>query len=412
MTRIVDLILLLVAVLTAIVWLPRMVSRGRHRTDWRARFGHTKQLGPPPSAGRVVLHAVSVGEIGAIRGLVQQLDQIGVDVVIASTTDTGVERARTLFGDRYTVVRWPFDFSWSVRRFLHAISPTTVGLVELEVWPNLTSICQQQGIPVVVVSGRLSARSHRRYGWIRPFVRPMFRRLAAVGAQTQEVADRFVSLGAKSSCVEVTGNMKWDSVGGGDDKAASEVLARSLGLDRSRTIVVGGSTAPGEDLLLRNACPEESQLLCAPRRPEWWNEAERVLSPCVRRSTGTTAHANSGRFLLDTIGELSTAYEFADVVVIGRSFGALHGSDPVEPIARGAAVVIGPAVSDFADTVKLLRDGGGLVQCDATELAAHLAELCGNRDARAKLVECGQAILRSQRGATAANVALLRGVQG
>ena len=67
MTRIVDLILILVATVTAVVWLPRMVARGRHRTDWRARFGHTELLGPPPAAGRIVLHAVSVGEAGAIR---------------------------------------------------------------------------------------------------------------------------------------------------------------------------------------------------------------------------------------------------------------------------------------------------------------------------------------------------------
>ena len=147
MTRIVDLILILVATVTAVVWLPRMVSRGRHRTDWRARFGHTELLGPPPAAGRIVLHAVSVGEAGAIRGLVQQLAQSGVDVVIASTTDTGVGRARELFGARHTVVRWPLDFSWAVRRFLNSIRPTAVGLVELEVWPNLTAICQKRRIP-------------------------------------------------------------------------------------------------------------------------------------------------------------------------------------------------------------------------------------------------------------------------
>ena len=407
MTRIVDLILILVATVTAVVWLPRMVSRGRHRTDWRARFGHTELLGPPPAAGRIVLHAVSVGEAGAIRGLVQQLADSGVDVVIASTTDTGVGRARELFGARHTVVRWPLDFSWAVRRFLNSIRPTAVGLVELEVWPNLTAICQKRRIPVVVVSGRLSGRSHRRYGWIRPFVRPMFRRLAAVGAQTQEVADRFVSLGARPGRVKVTGNMKWDSVGGGDESTASDQLAKSLGIDLSKIVVVGGSTAPGEQSLLRAACPEATQLVCAPRRPEWWDSAERDLSPCVRRSTGNIEQAATGRFLLDTIGELSAAYEFADVVVIGRSFGDLHGSDPVEPIARGAAVVIGPAVSDFSDTVKLLRDGGGLVQCEAADLHATLAGLCADPAARAALVERGQAVLAAQRGATAANVKLL-----
>jgi len=43
----------------------------------------------------------------------------------------------------------------------------------------------------------------------------------------------------------------------------------------------------------------------------------------------------NGGFLLDTIGELRKAYALAEVVVVGRSFGDLYGSDPIEPIALG-----------------------------------------------------------------------------
>ncbi|MDP6986730.1 MAG: glycosyltransferase N-terminal domain-containing protein [Phycisphaerales bacterium] len=408
MTRIVDMVLILFAAATALWWAPRMVARGRHRTDWRGRFGHGAVLPPPTQNGRILLHAVSVGEVGALRGLVAAL-AVDTDVVIASTTDTGVARAKELYGDRHTVLRWPLDFSWAVKRFLKRVQPTVVGLVELEVWPNATALCKARGIPTVVVSGRLSARSHRRYRWIRWFVQPMFRRVEAVGAQTSEIADRFVDLGVAAERVHVAGNLKWDSVQfSEDDSAGTQHLAEDMGVDRTMPVVVGGSTAPGEEALLREACPDGVQLVCAPRRPEWWDDAAEALSPCTRRSSGTPGKAGASRFLLDTLGELSWAYGFADVVVVGRSFGDLHGSDPVEPIARGAATVIGPAVSDFKDTVDRLVAGDGLIQCSREELRATLRQLLADADAAATLVRNGQQVIEAQQGATERCAALLR----
>jgi len=409
MSRVVDLFLMLFAAITAVWWLPRMVTRGRHRTDWRGRFGHADQMAAPPAGGRILIHAVSVGEVGAVRGLVADLRALpDVDVVIASTTDTGVARAKELFGAQHAVVRWPLDFSWAVNRFLRAVQPTVIGLVELEVWPNATALCLAQGIPTVVVSGRLSARSHRRYRWIRWCVRPMFRRLAAVGAQSRAIADRFISLGTPAARVHVVGNMKWDSIQVGECNAGQvDRLAAEIGLDREAKTIVGGSTAPGEDLMLRKACPNGVQLLCAPRRPEWWDAAAEALSPCVRRSAHAAGEDGASRFLLDTIGELGWAYGFADIVVVGRSFGDLHGSDPVEPIASGAATVIGPAVSDFQDMVDLLVAGGGLIQCGADELGGTLQALVDDPEAAAIVIERGQQVIAEQQGATARCVQLL-----
>jgi 3-deoxy-D-manno-octulosonic-acid transferase len=386
-----------------------MLVRGPHRTDWPGRFGRTGVLTPPPAGGRILLHAVSVGEVGALRGLVEAIEaRADVDVVIASTTDTGVARATALFGQRHTIVRWPLDFSMCVGRFLSAVQPTVLGMVELEVWPNMTALCRKRGIRAVVLTGRLSARSHQRYRLIRPLVRGMFRRIDAVGAQDRTIADRFIDLGVPADRVEVTGNMKWDSaVVPKDGPARSAQLAQRLGIDASRLLLVGGSTAPGEEAMLRAACPRDVQLLCAPRRPEWWGDAEVALSPCRKLSTANEPGEAVDRYLLDTIGDLSDAYGLADVVVVGRSFGELHGSDPIEPIARGAATVIGPAVCDFAEAVAVLKAGHGLVQCEESQLAGTLAELLADTAARAKLASSGAAVIATQQGATARSLELL-----
>ena len=403
MRWLVDGVYLLVVLLTMPVWLVRMIRTGKIRTDWRGRFGFTPADASRGSheRRRVVIHAVSVGEVNAIRELVATLDAGGCEVVVATTTDTGSARARSLFGSRHHVVRFPFDFSWMMSRFVSRLEPDAVVLVELEVWPNLTRLCARRGIPVMVINGRLTSRSHRRYAMVRPLVRTMFSRLAWVGVQDEEYADRFRDLGVLPDRIEVVGNMKWDNARCSEGVDGSERLASDLGIDPHRPLVVAGSTAPGEHELLLEAVPPGCQLLCAPRKPEWFEGAAAVLDGCTRRSTGHRG-GNPDLFLLDTIGELAQAYDLADVAVVGRSFVGLHGSDVTQPIALGAATVVGPDFGDFRRMVGPLVRGGGLLVVQPSELAGVLSDLLENEGQRRDLARNGRAVILAHQGATSA----------
>ncbi|MEY5031839.1 MAG: 3-deoxy-D-manno-octulosonic acid transferase, partial [Planctomycetota bacterium] len=347
-TALTDLCYAIVAIATLPVWLLRMAWTGKLRTDWPARLGRgadVARTGRP----RVLIHAVSVGEVNAIRGLVERLanDRMQPEIVVSVTTDTGIARARALFGARHAVVRTPFDFSFAVRRWFDRTRPDLLVLVELELWPNMTRIARARGVPVAVVNGRLSDRSIRRYRRVRGLVRGMFARADLVIAQNKAYAERFAELGAGE--VLVSGNMKWDSIAIRDTVAGAEALAAELGLAvgaAAAPVIVAGSTEPGEEHLLREALVDPAlsdvRLVIAPRKPEWWDGVAANLPGCVRRSRKERGGADTRFFLLDTIGELSTAYALADVVVMGRSFGRLYGSDPIEPASLGRAVVIGP----------------------------------------------------------------------
>ena len=139
--------------------------------------------------------------------------------------------------------------------------------------------------------------------------------------------------------------------------------------------------------------------MCAPRRPEWFDEAAKILAPCNRRTSEERFDTNS--FLLDTIGELDQAFALADIVVIGRSFSPLHGSDPTQSIALGKPTIIGPNASDFDDIVTLLVEKGGLLQCDQIDLPRNIESLLEDQDARDALVLAGRSVIKSQQGATA-----------
>jgi 3-deoxy-D-manno-octulosonic-acid transferase len=393
-----------------------------------------------------MLHAVSVGEVNTLRALVPILQDRAIEVLVTTTTDTGMARATALWGSSASpaapassapaavfVRRYPLDFSASVARFLDAAQPDAVALVELEVWPNFLRACTRRAVPVCVINGRLSPRSFRGYSRFRPLLRGMFASLQSAAVQDDDYADRFRAMGVPPERVHVTGSMKWDSVSlpATSNPAPSPkavALRDALGIDPARPLIVAGSTAPltggshtTEEALLDAAAAslgEHVQLLCAPRKPEHRDAAFAALGGpprCRRRSEcpdGSRASASPAvnRYLLDTIGELRHAYELADLCVVGRSFGGLYGSDPIEPIALAKPTIIGPHHADFQGIVNAFARRDAIVIAPHERLPAAIRALLDDQAARESLATRGLDCIRAMQGATMRHADLLCGL--
>lgn len=348
----------------------KRAATGAWPAGWRDRIG---AVGPVPrrSPGlRVLVHGVSVGETNALAPFVDALagSPQEPDVVVSAGTETGFARAGQVHGARNEVVRFPLDFTWTARRFLDAVRPRLVALAELELWPTFMAECARRGVPVCVVNGRLSERSYRGYLAWRPLARRLFAGLSFVAAQTETYRRRFMAMGVPPERVVATGSFKWDAALRPPDPEAAEQLAKALGIDRTRPLVVAGSTGPGEEKRLLEGLPAGCQLLLAPRDPNRWDEVAALRPGTARRSLCRASGdppPNRGVFLLDTLGELPDAYLLADGVFVGRTLAPLGGSNPLEPLALGKPTVVGPHWEHFEGVMQdLLADGGVAVSDD------------------------------------------------
>ncbi|MEO0477291.1 MAG: glycosyltransferase N-terminal domain-containing protein [Planctomycetota bacterium] len=385
--------------LTSPIWGLSLLRTGKWRTDWKGRYGHAQTQAA--HEGRTLLfNAVSVGEVSLLRGLIDELSERDptLRIVIAATTNTGFQRATELYAEQHSVVRYPLDFSWVVSRFLDRIKPDAVCCVELEVWPNFVDACEKRSIPICVVNGRLSERSFKGYVKFKRLIGPSFAKLAFAAVQTEDYAERFKAMGVED--VHVLDTMKWDNAKLDEAVDGVTELAEELGLDLAKPVIVAGSTGPGEDKLLADALPDGAQLIIAPRKPEWFDDAAKAAESagkdCVRRTDNKPGEGPV--YLLDTIGELRRAYALADVVVVGRSFLGLYGSDVMEPTALGKPVIIGPNHSDFQDTVDAMYSAGGLIVTD--DPGQHIRELLEDRNKAQQVAEAGRAVIRKRQGST------------
>ncbi|HEX6183103.1 MAG TPA: 3-deoxy-D-manno-octulosonic acid transferase [Pyrinomonadaceae bacterium] len=410
--------------------LPRFLLDAARHGKYAAGLSERAGSLPRFDAGgrRVVwLHCVSVGEAQAARPLARALLEAHprLALVVSTTTLTGQRVAREIFkGQAERVFYFPFDWAWSVRRALRAVSPSAVLVMETELWPRFFRECGRRGVPVALVNGRISEKSFGRYRLIRPFIRRVLSDLSLAAAQTEADAARLVALGLAPEKARVTGNVKFD-IEEPEARPLTEELRQRFRLDADRPLVVAASThAPEERVVLEafkllTGAAKRPRLLLAPRHPERFGEVAALVEASgfkwARRSAAPRASdAECDVILLDSIGELRAVYALAEAVFVGGSIAPVGGHNVLEPALEARAVVTGAHTSNFKAIVAALLERGALVQLPraegeaaARELARALRELLDDEAKRRRTGERARAALEENRGATARTIELL-----
>src|SRR5260221_4828910 len=236
-------------------WLYKMMRHGKYRAGLAARLGRVPLhlIRTTDSRPVIWVHAVSVGEVLAVGGLVDEMRRSfpSLRVLISTTTHTGQQLARKRFGEE-SVFYFPLDFAFAIRPYLQALKPELVVLAETEFWPNFLHLAHVSGARIAVVNARISDRSWPSYLRFRWALRRMLAHVDIFLAQTQEDAARLQSLGANAGCVQVTGNLKFD-VNLPVPPPIVETLRRAIASDGGGPVLVCGSTVEGEEPALLKA---------------------------------------------------------------------------------------------------------------------------------------------------------------
>src|ERR1700683_849665 len=425
------------AAIFALVAAPYFVWKGLRTGKYLSSLG--QRMGSVPgdvlpkiAAGAAIwVHAVSVGEVIAAVPLARLLKQQfpRSALVISTTTQTGQKMAQERVGFVDAVFYFPFDWAWMVRRTLRAIRPSSVIILETEIWPNFLREARRSRVPVVFANGRISDKGFRKYqslfsslGILRGFFKRVLANASLFLMQTESDAERIRALGAASDRVVVTGNLKYDAAL--PAISSFEIWLKEV-LDGTarRPLIVAGSVVAGEEKAILEAFAvvkgrmPGAFLMLAPRKPERFEDAASEITQAglqfVRRSTLALDRCGPNGLgpgadvlLLDTIGELAGAYRLADLVFIGGSLVAAGGHNILEPAAFGKGPVFGPSMENFRDIARAFLDRGAARQVqDARELGGAWLELMENPGMRDGMAEAARAIVDANRGATARTLA-------
>ena len=414
-----NLLLALALLLSSPGWLLEMLRHGKYRSGLGERLGIVpERLRTGTSSEAIWIHAVSVGEVLAVTSIVDELKSRlpGWRIVVSTTTDTGQKLAQQRFGQN-NVLYVPLDLAFAVHAYLKALRPRLLVLAESEFWPNLLHEAHRAGTSVAVVNARVSDRSLPRYLRFRSLLRRVMRNVDLYLAQSEEDARRLVEIGAPPERVQVGGNLKFEVKPPVTSEAVHSFSA-TLQRDGAGPVLVVGSTLAGEDELLLDCfrCVVEQYpsavMVLAPRHPERFEAVASLLAASElrwqRRSKWERQQPLNGCvFLLDSIGELASLYEFADLAFVGGSLVSKGGHNVLEAAQFGVPILVGPHTENFRDIVQIFRQADALKVVTPESLTPTVLQLLQNVGERASLGQRALAVMHSQRGATERTVAAL-----
>jgi 3-deoxy-D-manno-octulosonic-acid transferase len=394
-------------------WLFQMVRHGKYRQGFAERLGRLPSRLQLPSERETVIwfHAVSVGEVLAVAGLIEELQRRLPEhrIFISTTTDTGQALARKRFGEQ-SVFYFPMDFKFAIRPYLEALHPQMVVIAETEFWPNFLQLAHACGAWVAVVNARISDRSLPRYRRFRGLLRRLLVNVDLFLAQTPEDAARLRDIGAIPERVRVTGNLKFDMPVPVPPPIVDS-LRGAIAKAGAGPLLVCGSTVDGEEPLLLKAFENlrvqhpRAVMILAPRHPERFPVVAGLLEhmsiPFWRRSLWSGEALSGGVLLLDTIGELAALYGLANIAFVGGSLVPRGGHNIIEPAQHGVATVVGNHTENFRDIVRLFQSRDAVRIVGPAELPLVLMELLANDAERRELGQRAAETMRSQVGATA-----------
>lgn len=364
------------------------------------------------AGGAIWFHAASVGEVLASAALIDKIRLRWPDkrLIVSTFTSTG-NKAATQKLNADAVIFLPFDLAPIVKGLLLKIKPSALILMETELWPSLITEVTSIGTPVIVVNGRISDKSFGTYKILRPLIKGALTKLSLVLTQSSIDSERLGLLGVDSARLQETGNIKFDM---SIDNSEISFLK-----EWGHPLFIAGSTRDGEEPYILDAYLKLKtnhpalKLLLAPRHIERAGEIASMMDErgidYARRSR-EKGRAKSQVVMLDTLGELSSCYKYADIVFIGGSLVPMGGQNMLEPALYGKPVLFGPYIENFREAAAALIKGGGAVMVkDCEDLLKWGDRLLTDDKLRQQMGEKGRETVLLNRGATAKTVDMLAG---
>jgi 3-deoxy-D-manno-octulosonic-acid transferase len=366
---------------------------------------------------RLWIHAVSVGEVTATAPIVASLKtkRPEVKIIFSTSTETGQEMARKFIKEADAFIYFPLDIPYIVRKMIKLAKPDVFVLVETELWPNFLRVCESLRIKALMVNGRISPRSYRKYRLTSFFWKRILYNLNAAGMIAEIDAVRLKNIGMNSAKIKVLGNAKYDALAALATPVLQKEIARRFNVRKNERFFVAGSTHEGEEKIIIDVYQEllkhypEFKLIIVPRHIERTKDILVLLRQENFNDVLTLTDINNGRercderiIVIDVIGELFKIYSLATIVYCGGSLVPKGGQNILEAAAWGKVIFYGPSMEDFSEEKTLLEDVGcGTTIKSAEELLQKILQALKNPEELQHRGDRGKSAILANIGAAA-----------
>ena len=305
-------------------------------------------------------HAVSVGELMSIIPVLKileknkKIDQIIVTTSTISSTKIFEKQKFKNIVHRY----FPLDTNFLNKRFIKYWKPQAAFFVDSEIWPNMFKNLKNNNIPVILLNGRITNKSFKRWSLIKNFSKSVFKNISLALPSNSETKNFLKKLGVRK--IKLIGNLKYY----GSSKVKNKDKKFLKNKFKNFKVWCAASTHEGEEIIIsklhKNIKRKEKKLLTI-IIPRHINRVEKIIAQInvdklkvIKHSSKTDIKKNTDIYIVDTYGEASKFYNLSNICFMGGSIINHGGQNPLEPARLGNYIINGPNIRNFKEIYKFL----------------------------------------------------------
>ncbi len=346
-------------------------------------------------------HCASLGEFEQGRPIIEKVKQSFPEYKILLTffSPSGYEKRKNFSGADY-VSYLPLDTPGNARKMLDLVPIEKVFFIKYEFWFHLLKALHRKNIPVYLASGSFRA-NQIFFKWYGGWYRKFLHYFTHIFVQNKESEKLLYSAGLKD--VTIAGDTRFERVA----KIAENAVPKQnfLSFSKDKPVIIAGSTWEKDEELLYGIYEQFStrcRWIIAPHEPTWKNLdrlSHQFNNSILYSKIQDGDEIESEVILVDTIGHLSSLYQYADIAFIGGGFGkGIHNI--LEAAAFGNPILFGPNFESFQEAKDLISVNAAYVIKHTQEGLAIIEDLVNNESKRKSIAETAENYIIKQLGAT------------
>ena len=377
-----------------IIFIYRILSGKENYKRIYERIGYSSLK--KPNKKLIWVNAVSLGELRSTIPLIKILLEKNYSVLITTVTLTSASHVKTIINkiDNKNIIHHfaPIDHPLANTIFLNHWKPSCIILIESEIWPNLINNSFKKKIPLILLQGRITEKSFKKWLYMKSLSKNIFRKFCLVVSQDEINGDRFEKLGATNVIKGI--NLKNSVPAPLMDKIQEESIISSI---NNRKVLLFASIhndieneAAITSHLKAKKYAKDLLTIIVPRHPKM---RDKILSLCKNNSLNTKIRSykqsidhSTDIYIADTIGELGSFFRITDICFIGGTLSNKGGHNLIEPAMERCAIIYGPDVRNHQDISDILIKNNAAIQIkNITELHKIIINLYQNEEKIKKL---------------------------
>ncbi len=307
------------------------------------------------------IHGASVGEFQSIVPLIEKYERKKSIKQILITSNT-LSSSKVISKYKFKKVIhqfFPIDTNYHTRKFINYWDPSLSMFVDSEIWPNMLLNLKEKKIPIILLNGRITIKSFKRWNRFKKFSKLIFSKFDLCMSSSLNTKKFLKKLGAKH--IEYFGNLKFSE----SETIKIEISKNIKKFIQNKKVWCASSTHPEEENfvgIVHKKLKLKHKNLLTFIIPRHINRTDIIKNQLTKLNLNIHLHEplkkidkNTDIYLVNSYGQTKSFFSLCKNVFLGGSLIKHGGQNPLEAARYGCNILHGPNVSNFEEIYNYLN---------------------------------------------------------